>query len=366
MKFRRIGLAALVFGVGLVADGALAQKKSEWQRARDDVRSSLDIDGLILQASYNVSTRYNLNESQHAASEGIFQKHINKFLVEHQDEIYPLIRDIVRQQGGADKLSPDQIKRIGRLAEPLIGKAYEAIMEANKEWVEKVDLSPDQKRLLEWDFKEMEHQFEDIRDNFRRMRDKGEFVQDPMFPQTEPSSEPPPLPKQPPVKEPTITKEPAVSAPYDPTAFDVVVDKFIKDYELDAAQIVTADSLRNEFKQRAVEYRKSNQKAYDDIARRKKEAQEKGDLEAQKKASREEDILNAEISKLIDEMTQRLLPIPRESQKQKYEEKFGKPVDSGRKTEDKAESKSESTKPAGDGKSQGGSEKSEPKEPQKP
>ena len=94
----RLGFwAVAVLGMCVGADNASGQRQSSrsTESAKQEVRQSLDVDGLVSQAANNVSQRYNLNARQRERAQQMFQEGVNRFLVEHQDEIYPLMRDMV-------------------------------------------------------------------------------------------------------------------------------------------------------------------------------------------------------------------------------------------------------------------------------
>ena len=101
------------------------------------------------------------------------------------------------------------------------------------------------------------------------------------------------------------------------------VEKFIKDYKLDAGQKATAMSILKEYKAYADAYRQVKK---DDYARARKQvdqARKDHDIEKLKAAEKRIDKLNERISEFLAQMKERLMAIPRESQKRAYAEQTG-------------------------------------------
>ncbi len=321
-------LACVVVLTG--ANGASGQGKTD----DGDISSLFPVDDMINQATDNISRRYNLNDAQRKATQKMMHERVNRFLSEHQDEMYPLIRDLTRSRFQGKNLSVEQRKRIGKLAKPLIDEAKEAILEANREWGNM--LSPEQQRLHEWDLREMDNQFEQIHDNLGQLA-KGEAVDNPLFPEPKIETPEPPRPRRPDESQtpPLVSDGPVqqqVAAKGD--VFDEAVAKFIKDYGLDAAQAGTARSIGREFKQRAEQHRRSHRVEMQDAQRKIDEARRAGDLKKVKEAEAELDKINGRIREFLQQMSDRLGGIPTEAQKRAYDEKHA------------AKGKSPSTAPA--------------------
>jgi len=316
---------ASIWAVLLMATApAVAQDKPGKQASADnsaktEVEGLYEVPKILTQAVNNISRRYNLNKAQHEFTQGMMEREVYRFLREHQDQVYPLIRDLSLAQGDMSKLTPEQRKRIGKAAQPLIEEARKAILAANAEWGK--ILSEDQKRLHQWDLDEMDGQFKQIRDNFQKM-EQGEAVDNPIFPEPEGKTPPPPTPKLPPERKITLPETPIVV--HDPDGvFDRAVEKFIKDYELDAAQAEAARSIGREYKEYAGVYRKAHQVEFDAAHKNAEEASRTGDIEKVRQAEAEEERLNAKILQWLDEMKNRLMSIPRDAQKAAYEQRQG-------------------------------------------
>jgi len=327
----RLACCAVVCSVmATVAGPVWAQNAS----AKDDVHNAFNVDSMMDQAVENISRRYNLNRSQNEYTREMMYREVNRFLREHQDEIYPLIRDLTQAGFSGQNLTPDQRMRLGKAAKPLIDAAKKAILDSNAQW--RNVLSEDQKGLHDWDLREMEGQFEQIHGNIDKLA-AGEAVDNPFFPEPKPITPEPPRPKKP--GEQSMVPAGPVVERSDASPFDVCVENFIKDYELDAAQQETARSFLREYKEYVETYRKSHKNEFDAIEKKLNEARNSGDIAKAKEAEAEQEKLNARIRQFLEEMRQRLMTIPREAQKNAYQarESAGSGAPSDKKTPDAAE-----------------------------
>ncbi|MHC4063659.1 MAG: hypothetical protein ACYSUI_04055 [Planctomycetota bacterium] len=304
------------FAVATCVGPAVAQEQSS-KAAKEEVHRFFDVPSMINQAVMNISRRYNLNKEQHEITQRMMQEGVNGFLREHQDEIYPLIRDLAGAQLNPGNMSVAQRKRIGKAARPLVEAAKKVILDRNAEW--RKILSEEQKRLHDWDLTEMEGQFGQIHDNFEQMQ-QGAAVDNPIFNTKPPTSEPPPTPPRPAEKKHAVPPGPAVVRD---GVFDRCVEKFIKDYGLDPGQIEAARSIGREYKGYADVYRKVHAEDYQALQKKQEQARRDGDLNKAQEAEQEEERLNARILKFLEDMKGRLATIPREAQKLAYQKKQG-------------------------------------------
>lgn len=302
--------------VAALASPAVAQKQPG-PSAKEEVDRTFDVPAMIDQAVANISRRYNLNKTQHEFTQKMMEEGVNRFLREHQDDIYPLIRDLAGAQLKGANLSVEQRKRIGKAAQPLVEAAREAILKNNEEW--RKNLSEEQKKLHDWDLKEMEGQFGQIRDNMHQM-ERGLAVDNPIFPEPKPSSDPPPPPRKPPDRKIALPPDPVVVDDVD-GVFDRAVAKLIRDYDLDPAQAEAARSIGREYKAYAQVYRNAHKDEFEALRKTREEATKTGDLKKAQQAEEQEEKLNARIRQFLDEMKERLMSIPREAQKLAYEKK---------------------------------------------
>ncbi len=304
---------------------AVMPAAAEDRNAQSEVQGQYDIGGMINQAVRNISARYNLNQEQNQVTQRMMEEGVSNFLAQHADEIYPLIRDLTRAKLNGHNLTEAERRRIGQAAKPLVDAARAEILRYNAEWGN--ILSPEQKRLHEWDLREMEGQFELIHENFEKMK-QGEAVDNPIFPAPKVKTEEPPRPSQP--LEGTIPYVPPMveKAPKEEDVFESYVRKFIEDYKLDAAQKATALSILKEYKAFADAYRKVKKDDFERVQKSAEQARNDHAIEKLKAAEKELDQLNQRITQLFEEMKQRLGKIPRESQKRAYEHQADeKPAD---------------------------------------
>ena len=160
MGYRVLPCALAAVFVAATGPSGRADDTNEAGKVKKEVHSIYNVDAIIKQASANVSARYNLNKEQREITERMFEEGVNRFLTEHAEEIYPLIRDLTQADFLGRKLTESQRKRVGTGGAPLIELAKKAILDYNKEW--RSILSEEQKRLHDWDLSEMEGQFVQI------------------------------------------------------------------------------------------------------------------------------------------------------------------------------------------------------------
>jgi len=316
----RGSVAGCVIACALLVQATEVARGQEASRDRE-IRGLYPVDDMIEQATNNIAQRYNLNKAQYDRTLKMMRDGVNRFLIEHQDEMFPLVRDLTRARFNGSNLSVEQRRRIGKAMQPLIDEARRTIEEANAEW--RHLLSDEQKRLHDWDLHEMKGQFELIRKNADAMK-RGEAVDNPIFPEPQIEKPEPPRPTKPPESlgnAQKVSPQPVIQervGPNDP--FDEVVEKFIRDYKLDTAQSEAARSIGREYKSYAEVYRKSHRTEIEAAEKKKEEARRSGDLKVVKETEAELDRLNARVQEWLIEMQARLSSIPTEAQRQTYRE----------------------------------------------
>ncbi|UCG16651.1 MAG: hypothetical protein JSV19_01175 [Phycisphaerales bacterium] len=301
--------------LGILAAEAIGapQRKSRAQVAKEAVYRSLPVDDMIRQAAENVSRRYNLNPQQTQFTEDMMNKRVTRFLDEHEDEIWPIIRDMARYRNPKNRMDARTARRLGKAIKPIFVEAQKAILEANGEWRE--ILSDEQKKLHDHDLAEMDRTFRDMDERFGNWsrgqvgRHQGIFP-----PQRE--DNPPVNPKMP----SKISADRVISGSLE--WWDGYVESFIKNYELDAGQITTARSILKELKERAAAYQETHK---DDLARVEAElaaARKANDPDKINRAEQEFRKLKSFMEPLFEELKTRLSKIPRPAQRQKFESKI--------------------------------------------
>ena len=296
---------------GALLAGVSIARADDPKAVKEEVYRMWDVDSMILQAADNVSRRYNLNAQQAAYTRKMMVERVTRFLNENQDQIWPLVRDLARYQLTGAPPDESTAKRIGGSALPIVEKAKQAILEANREWGS--ILTEEQKRLHEYDLREMEGTFSKVRDNFEQWQ-TGKPVENPIFPQHVPSADEPPAPPQPHTKFTEGSRKWAIQQ----GAWAKYVGDFIRKYNLDPGQREAAQSILRELKEDAVEYRDSKKQEYAEVDRRLKEAFDSGDLKRIAAVERDETALNKPINKMFDELRERLDKIPNDAQKERF------------------------------------------------
>ncbi len=275
----------------------------------------MNVDALIEQAVKNVSARYNLNTEQEQVTRTMMFDGVKKFLNHNREEIWPLIRELIRLQVGGTPPDADVAKRLGPTALRLVEEAKRAILDANMEW--RKILSDEQVKMHDFDLSEMDKTFKKVTENFESWKD-GNPVPAQLFP-------PAPEGKLP--GEPDTPRRPAMVAQHLEDQWDAYVNKFIRDYELNDGQIEAARSVLRQLKERAADYRTTNADKFaaNDAAAAGAARANDGILVA--KAAAEKKELSAPIVAMFDELKQRLEPIPDAAQIEKYQARHeGRPV----------------------------------------
>jgi hypothetical protein len=285
----------------------------EAEKARDEVYRMLPVDSMIRQAAENVSRRYNLNEEQTRFTHDMMVKRVTKFLEEHEDELWPLVRELVRHQQQGKALDADTARRLGKIAQPIFEEAREAILEANEEWR---DILNDQQKLLhDYDLQEMGRTFGDMEQRFDQWEQGRAEANQGIFP--EPRVDQPPIVNPPAPEEGKSTTARVIRQKEE--WWDGYVEGFIKDYELDEGQITTARSILKEMKERAAAYRRAHKAEFDETEKKAADALKAADRQKHRAAIEEERKLSQPIGEMFGELKERLDKIPRPAQREAYE-----------------------------------------------
>lgn len=269
------------------------------------------IDKIMDQAVRNISRRYNLNEEQRKKTDEIMRRDVFRFLREHENEVWPLIHDLIRS-GLKPPENMEDVQRIGKAARPLSKLAKEAILRGNEEW--RMYLTADQKRLHDYDLAEMDKTFDQIDRNFERWT-KGEPPEGSLFP-------PPPRPELGPPRptKPTAGLPPPEVDVFDPrTIFDTFVEEFIKEYKLNEGQADSARSILAEYKAKANDFRNAKKLELTKIAQEMKTSIEGRDRKRIAAAEMERKKLLAPVYELFGQMEDRLSALLTTAQIERHE-----------------------------------------------
>lgn len=237
-------LTAVFLGIALSLTADAGQKGS---RSIDLTRSVAEytVGNIVDQAVVNIGRRYNLNNDQLEKTGLIMKTRVNDFLKEHEVEVWPAIRGLL-----ANRTPPENeadLKRLGASARRLAKIAHRAVKDGNAEW--RKILTAEQKKTHDYDLAELDKTFAKMDQNFGAW-ENGQPTEDTVFPpRPRPTGSPaagPSTPSRPPEGLPSGEKN-----PFELSVFDTFVERFIKEYELDKAQIEIALSILKETKAKA-------------------------------------------------------------------------------------------------------------------
>jgi len=285
------------------------------QLSRQVPGADATIEMICEQAAKNIALRYNLNEAQAAKTNELMKREVDKFLREHEEKIWPLLRSVLATQLAAKPPNdPEELKRVGKAARPLVQLAKDAIFRANEEW--RAILTPEQKKVHDFDLGEMEKTFEKIDQNFSSWAE-GVPKENPLFPAANqvPEGNPPRPPR------PAEGLPPIVVDTIKLTIFDTFVEEFIKDYELDQGQIDTARSILKEFKAKATDIKAAKKEEFGRIAAEREAAMKKVDRKKIVELEQEQKKLLEPVYQLFGQMEERLKGLLNSAQLERYQAK---------------------------------------------
>jgi hypothetical protein len=272
---------------------------------------SATIDKIMEQAVHNIAARYNLNEAQKKKTAEIMKREVTRFLQEHEETVWPIIRDLLTHQlGNVTPNDPEVAKRIGKAAGSLMGKVEEAILRGNEEW--RMYLSPEQKRMHDYDLAEMDKTFRELNANFEAWAE-GKPKDAPLFPPPPAPELSPPRPRMPSDGLP----EPEIEV-FRATLFETYVEEFIKKYQLDKAQIEAARSILDEFHGKADDFKTSKKDELKKIALDLRRAHETSDRQLLRESEAKRKQVLEPVYVLFNEMTGRLQSLLTTSQIQRF------------------------------------------------
>ncbi|HRX84092.1 MAG TPA: hypothetical protein P5572_03650 [Phycisphaerae bacterium] len=330
-KIALVALAACV-ALPLVAR-AEDESQDDEQQARSEFSALWNVDQLMERAANNIARRYNLNEKQRKDTHEMLVRETSKFLEEH-GEIWPLVRDLARMQQAGEQPSGKVAQRLAEKATPLLRDIEDTIIEANMRWRE--ILTPEQKRMHDYDLQDMAKTFDRMNDNFRTMAEGGPGVAE-IFPSPNQGAKQPARPPLPPPDYKPPQPIPVTNELASISMWDRYVENFIRDFRLDDQQSEAARSILKECKQRAEDYRRSKRQDFEQVQSYLNDAnQADRSPEARtamlRVATKIRDSLNRPIHELFNELQTRLEPIPTEAQRA-HARKLGRDVGPARGSE---------------------------------
>jgi len=262
------------------------------------------------QAVKNIARRYNLNEAQTIETDTLMKKEVQKFLKEHEAEVWPVIRDLIAAQFGGKPPEATEAKRIGAAAKPLVGLAKEAILRGNQEW--RMFLNTEQKAMHDYDMAEMEKQFQKIDKNFTDWS-AGTPTDAGLFPPPASADLSPPRPPKPGPGLP----DPEVEI-FRISIFATFVEEFTKENQLNQGQIDSARSILKEYETKANDFKKNKKEELAKVAGAQRAALEARDREKMAAADNDRKKLLEPVQALIGEMEERLKGLLTSAQLERY------------------------------------------------
>ena len=322
MILRLINLATISF-VLLVPVSSRAEAPKRESAAAEDVEAEIarrevegfwQVDAILEQAVNNIAARYNLNDVQKSITAEMMNEGVKGFLDEHQDEIWPLIRDLALLQRKGAAPDPETAKRIGPAAAEILRLARDEILRYNKEWHE--ILTEDQRHVHDYDMNEMTKTFETMEQNFDAWGE-GQIAKRPIFPQPKSLADQPPTPSRP-TDGDLPGGKPTEHAPMFVSHLEAYLKKFVEDYQLTDPQREAAQSILREISDRTATFQKTHAKELDAIKDRIAKAESR---EQRRNLILERRRITKPLDDLFKEFKARLDQIPEQAQRERYEAK---------------------------------------------
>lgn len=304
-----------------------APKPAAPAKSPEDVMMGLD--RILDQIAKNLTLRYNLNERQADFTRDMLHTRVKKFLEDHHREAWPALRELMHYQMNAETPPADAAKRLAEAAIPLYEEAKKAIREGNEAW--RQQLSDEQRKMHDFDLKEMEKQFKEVEGNLNHWKE-GQPGSGSLFPS--PPAKPDPNQPRTPPKPPVDKVGPAVEGmPKD--AFTAYVDEFIKTCQLDAGQTTTAKDILRETLVKVENYNQQHKVEFAKLAEDLRKAMIEGDTKKQEALDKAQKTLDEPIQGFFDEMVTRLVGTLRAEQKEIFNRTMAshKPVAPAKKPE---------------------------------
>ena len=283
--------------------------------ARQEVEGFWQVDSILDKAVKNIALRYNLNDEQTRRTAEMMNTRVKRFLDEHQDEIWPLIRDLAMYQRKGAAPDAQAARRLGPLASKILKEAEEEIFRSNEEWGEW--LTAEQRRVHEYDLREMKKTFRAMGSNFEQW-EAGRVASRSVFPQPKPLVDEPPTPPKPPAGVLPSRKSKEESGPMLVNHFEAYVQKFIADYQLTGTQREAVRSILREIVERTDAFRDSHKKDLQAIKTKLAKAADQAD---RRRLTAELRRLTKPLDDLFAEFKTRLDQIPDQAQRERYASK---------------------------------------------
>jgi hypothetical protein len=345
----------LILGIFLVPSADAQSRRQSTVTVPEDVlpEDYPTIGRMMDQAALNIGYRYNLNEEQLEKTREMIYEGVNSFIVEHQDEVWPMVKSMLAANlGSKPPESIEDLKRVGKVTLRVVEEAKKLIYEKNAEW--RKLLSEDQKRMHDFDLQEMDKHFATLEENLKAW-ERGEKRAAPLFPAPQVYPDEPPRPVKPSqgIPEPKVE---LIALDF----FETRLNEFIKEYDLDPSQLTSAQSIMKQYQQEARDYMRANKQKFVEVIGVQDEAKTLGDRKRKAEADAEHRRLLEPISELAGKMDSRLKALLTTAQieRHKQQAKGGKKkADAGKKADDTKKPASKAPSKESDKKSDAGKKK---------
>jgi len=292
-----------------------AKQTQDPTEAKREVEGFWQVDAILDQAVKNIAARYNLNDIQTAETAEMMNTRVKRFLDEHQDEVWPLIRDLAKFQRKGGAPDPQEARRLGPVATKILNEAREEIFRSNEEWRE--ILSPQQRQVHDYDMREMTKSFESMERNFGEW-ERGQTAPESIFPQPQRLPDEPPTPPKPedgdiPPATPSEQGSKFVSH------LEAYLAKFISDYELTTTQVEAGTSILREIMDRTSAFQAAHDKELDEIKVNLTKAKTREERRALVLERRR---ITGPLDDLFAEFKARLDQIPDQAQRERFDSRL--------------------------------------------
>lgn len=295
----------------------------ESNSARKEFEGIWPVDTILDTAVRNIAARYNLNDVQTEQTRTMMVTRVKSFLDQHQDDIWPLIRDLTFYQRKGEMPDAQAAAKLGPVAAKILQDAKDEILRSNKEWGE--ILSDEQRRVHEFDLREMDKTFKAMEQTFQNWQ-QGEIAQGAIFPTPKKLTNEPPRPARPDDGTLPAAGQPRKGDSANPddggtrllSHFEAYVNKFVEDYELTPPQREAAYSILREVTERASAFQEAHRDELEEIKTRLAQAKSPDERRVITASRRR---VTKPLDDLFSELKQRLDQIPEQAQRERFRER---------------------------------------------
>ncbi len=271
-------------------------------------------DVIMQQACDGISRHYNLDDNQKGKACGMLTEGVTKFLENHDKDVWPILAELVPYQLTGEQPDAATAKRIANRGHHIFEEAKQEILKAQSEF--RKLLRDDQKRIHDRDLKALNKQLDAVDQKFKNWKE-GKVEEGGPLDRVYVGGAPlTPINARP----PQHTSRGVVSRRKAEDDWDRYVRSFIENYRLDESQSKSAQQILKDMKDKAKNYRVSNDQ----------EIKEAEQMLATAKSARPVDLNSVELAQTIvhelkkpfedyfEQLKVRLNQIPTAKQREEY------------------------------------------------